>query len=78
MFSDQIVRAWKDESYRSSLSDLERAQLPPHPSGSIELTGFQASAERGELYTAQIYCGQHTSHSDCGTVHACSFVIFCM
>jgi mersacidin/lichenicidin family type 2 lantibiotic len=33
-----IIRAWKDEDYRASLSDAERAMLPPHPAGLIELT----------------------------------------
>ena len=32
-----VVRAWKDEEYRLSLSDAERAQLPDHPAGLIEL-----------------------------------------
>jgi mersacidin/lichenicidin family type 2 lantibiotic len=33
-----IIRAWKDEEYRSSLSDAERILLPDHPAGLIELT----------------------------------------
>ncbi len=33
-----IIRAWKDEEYRLSLSDAERAKLPEHPAGLIELT----------------------------------------
>lgn len=33
-----IVRAWKDEEYRLSLSDAERAALPANPAGMIELT----------------------------------------
>jgi mersacidin/lichenicidin family type 2 lantibiotic len=33
-----IARAWKDEEYRRSLSDGERAQLPTNPAGLIELT----------------------------------------
>jgi mersacidin/lichenicidin family type 2 lantibiotic len=33
-----IIRAWKDEEYRLSLSTAERAQLPEHPAGVIELT----------------------------------------
>jgi mersacidin/lichenicidin family type 2 lantibiotic len=35
-----IIRAWKDEEYRSSLSDAERALLPDNPAGLIELTGL--------------------------------------
>ena len=33
-----IIRAWKDEEYRLSLSAAERAQLPTHPAGFIALT----------------------------------------
>jgi mersacidin/lichenicidin family type 2 lantibiotic len=32
-----IIRAWKDEEYRASLSDADRALLPNHPAGLIEL-----------------------------------------
>jgi len=36
-----IVRAWKDEDYRASLSDADRALLPDNPAGSLEgLDGF--------------------------------------
>jgi mersacidin/lichenicidin family type 2 lantibiotic len=33
-----IARAWKDESYRSSLSTEELAQLPENPAGAMELS----------------------------------------
>jgi mersacidin/lichenicidin family type 2 lantibiotic len=42
-----IARAWKDEEYRRSLSDAERAQLPPHPAGLIELTENDLEAIAG-------------------------------
>ncbi|MBV8228592.1 MAG: mersacidin/lichenicidin family type 2 lantibiotic [Planctomycetaceae bacterium] len=32
-----IIRAWKDEEYRLSLSEAERALLPDHPAGLIEV-----------------------------------------
>lgn len=32
-----IVRAWKDEAYRNSLSADELALLPPNPAGLVEL-----------------------------------------
>jgi mersacidin/lichenicidin family type 2 lantibiotic len=38
MNTRNIIRAWKDEEYRLSLSDAERALLPAHPAGTIELT----------------------------------------
>jgi mersacidin/lichenicidin family type 2 lantibiotic len=33
-----VIRAWKDEEYRQSLSDAERSLLPAHPAGLLELT----------------------------------------
>jgi mersacidin/lichenicidin family type 2 lantibiotic len=51
-----IIRAWKDEEYRASLTDAERAQLPAHPAGLIEL-------EDAELNT--VVGGSHAG--GCGT-----------
>jgi mersacidin/lichenicidin family type 2 lantibiotic len=36
MSNINIIRAWKDADYRRSLTDEQRARLPPHPSGAIE------------------------------------------
>jgi mersacidin/lichenicidin family type 2 lantibiotic len=33
-----IARAWKDEEYRSSLSEAQRAELPDNPAGLVELS----------------------------------------
>jgi mersacidin/lichenicidin family type 2 lantibiotic len=32
-----VVRAWRDEDYRNSLSVEEKATLPEHPAGEVEL-----------------------------------------
>ena len=45
-----IVRAWKDEAYRASLTDEERAALPEHPVGMIELD----DAELGHVGGGQL------------------------
>ena len=42
-----IVRAWKDETYRQSLSTEEQAMLPANPVGEIELTDAQLAAVYG-------------------------------
>jgi mersacidin/lichenicidin family type 2 lantibiotic len=34
---EDIIRAWKDEEYRNSLSEEQRAQLPENPAGMVEL-----------------------------------------
>lgn len=33
-----VVRAWKDEEYRNSLSDDERQAIPDNPAGVLELS----------------------------------------
>lgn len=33
----EIIRAWKDEEFRQSLSAEQQALLPEHPAGLIEL-----------------------------------------
>jgi mersacidin/lichenicidin family type 2 lantibiotic len=42
-----IIRAWKDEEYRNSLSAAERAALPPHPAGLMTLTDEELGAVAG-------------------------------
>ncbi len=42
-----VIRAWKDEEYRASLTEAERAQLPAHPAGLIELDDEQMRAVVG-------------------------------
>jgi len=38
MSNQDIIRAWKDESYRLSLSPEEQKLLPTNPAGTIELS----------------------------------------
>lgn len=42
-----IVRAWKDEEYRNSLSAAERTLLAEHPAGLIELDDEQMRSVLG-------------------------------
>lgn len=42
-----VPRAWKDESYRNSLTPADRASLPPHPAGMIELPEAEVSGVHG-------------------------------
>jgi len=50
-----IIRAWKDEEYRNSLSEEQRSQLPENPAGMIELSDEDMGSvvggvvERGSL-----------------------------
>jgi mersacidin/lichenicidin family type 2 lantibiotic len=44
-----LIRAWKDEEYRLSLSEAERALLPSNPAGLIELPDTELGAVAGGL-----------------------------
>jgi mersacidin/lichenicidin family type 2 lantibiotic len=46
-----VIRGWKDEEYRRSLSDDQRAMLPDHPAGFIELADEELDAAGGTLVT---------------------------
>jgi mersacidin/lichenicidin family type 2 lantibiotic len=37
MKKEHIIRAWRDPEFRAGLSDAERAALPSHPSGLLEV-----------------------------------------
>ena len=47
MSIDNIIRAWKDPVYRNSLSENQRALLPPNPAGTISAS--KGSTTRTEL-----------------------------
>ena len=37
MRNEDIIRAWKEESFRESLGETELAHLPDYPAGMLEL-----------------------------------------
>ena len=42
-----VVRAWKDEEYRNSLSAAERAALPDNPAGVLQPTDDELRGAEG-------------------------------
>ena len=52
MTKHDIIRAWKDPSYRDSLDAAERAQIPDHPAGPIELSDSQLDGVTGGIGSA--------------------------
>ena len=60
MTKRQIIRAWKDEDYRLSLSEAELSALPAHPAGFVELSdqslGGVAGQEEEALPTFGVIC----------------------
>jgi mersacidin/lichenicidin family type 2 lantibiotic len=41
----EVVRAWKDEQYRETLTEEQQAEMPEHPAGAIE---FEEPEPEGE------------------------------
>jgi mersacidin/lichenicidin family type 2 lantibiotic len=54
-----VIRAWKDEAYRQSLSEAQRAGLPANPAGVVELSDAEACAVEGK------------AGSCCSKTHSC-------
>jgi mersacidin/lichenicidin family type 2 lantibiotic len=48
MSKDNIIRAWRDPEYRSSLNAYQRAMLPANPAGTID-DGKLAEVAGGSL-----------------------------
>jgi mersacidin/lichenicidin family type 2 lantibiotic len=42
-----VVRAWKDEEYRQSLTEAERAALPENPAGLLDLAASDLQQAAG-------------------------------
>ena len=53
MTSSEVVRAWKDPEYRSSLSLSEASLLPENPAGMIEISDNQL---RYKAFTISLSC----------------------
>lgn len=47
MSNFDIIRAWKDEEYRNSLTEEQRSQLPENPAGQIQLSDEEMEAVAG-------------------------------
>ncbi len=63
MLQTKVIRAWKDEEYRLSLSEMEREVLPPSPVGTIELSDEDLDHADGGtsiiLFTLLAICLSH-------------------
>jgi mersacidin/lichenicidin family type 2 lantibiotic len=61
MSNDRVIRAWEDPEFRNSLSADERAALPAHPAGAIELTDAELSQVLGAAQSgASVGCNTKT------------------
>ena len=48
-----VVRAWKDAEYRESLGAEERAALPNHPAGLVDLSDAELESVRGAIINGE-------------------------
>ena len=66
----EVIKAWKDEEYRDTLTLEEKAQLPEHPSGLIEFGQPQLADESPFGPEAKHYCKFITRYTfKCYTSH---------
>ncbi len=62
MSNENIIRAWKDENFRNSLSEQERTLLPENPAGMSELSDEALQTIAGGLMVST------TTYGGCDTV----------
>jgi len=68
MSIDEIVRAWKDEEYRNSLTPEQRMALLPNPAGMVELDDEALEDAAGGLIAKP-----NTSGRICSFFSVCSY-----
>ncbi|MCP6757220.1 MAG: mersacidin/lichenicidin family type 2 lantibiotic [Fischerella sp. CENA71] len=57
MSQKDIIRAWKDEDFRNSLTEEQLSQLPENPAGILELEDEEMkNISGGAVSTSDIYC----------------------
>jgi mersacidin/lichenicidin family type 2 lantibiotic len=66
----KIIRAWKDQAYRSSLSEQERIALPANPAGPVfldeaQLAGVIGGVAERSVPTTRVSCPQPTASWIC-------------
>lgn len=57
MSNDDIIRAWKDDEYRNSLSAEKRAQLPENPADIVELNDYELAEVSGAKTSGVLTAG---------------------
>ena len=58
MSYETIIRAWKNEAYRNSLSAEDLALLPANPAGVIELTDADLTQANGRGFKPMPFTGR--------------------
>jgi mersacidin/lichenicidin family type 2 lantibiotic len=56
-----VIRAWKDPVYRAGLTAAQRAQIPTHPAGLVDLSDDELKmATGGQIITTFRTCTEYT------------------
>jgi mersacidin/lichenicidin family type 2 lantibiotic len=77
MSNVDVIRAWKDEAYRSSLSAEQRALLPENPAGMLELSDRDLDIMSGggtDLALSLGCCPGVTQYYTCLWITVCGWV----
>lgn len=83
MKKELIIRAWKDPTFRASLSPEQRAALPESPSGRSmteldenELTEVSGGVRKGQEYSVDTFgrCAAPTVLNCQRTINSCGIV----
>ena len=69
MSHSEIIRMWKDEDFRASMSESAKAKLPAHPAGLINLSDADLDDVAGGGGTGNWACSQCLP---CSTSKACT------
>lgn len=65
MSHENIIRAWKDEEFRNSMSEHERALLPTNPAGLVELTDTDLGNVAGGIRNDNTLGGSYNCSDIC-------------
>ena len=52
MSNFDIIRAWKDEDYRNSLTEEQKNQLPENPAGVIDMSDKEMESLNGASFAS--------------------------
>jgi len=79
MKKSDIARAWKDESYRQTLSDEQLNSLPAHPAGELEETELASVYGGGGQDVGGFGAGAASASSSAFSrrERCCSFALVC-
>jgi mersacidin/lichenicidin family type 2 lantibiotic len=73
-----VIRAWKDAEYRSSLTDNQRASLPENPAGALDLSDLDLNSVAGGTdVTAPVWGTQFPFQCPTGDFIPCQSDFFC-